>query len=66
MYNNRTLDIIRAHNASKPLFLYNAWQEAHTPNEVRVRARVMVMVRVRVRVRADTGDTGLVTVRGQG
>lgn len=34
MYNDRTLDIIRAHNASKPLFLYNAWQEAHTPNEV--------------------------------
>ena len=34
MYNDRTLEIINKHDVSKPLFLYNAWQEAHTPNEV--------------------------------
>jgi hypothetical protein len=34
MYNDRTLHIINTHDTSKPLFLYNAWQEAHTPNEV--------------------------------
>ena len=34
-YNKRATDIIKAHDASTPLFLYNAWQEAHTPNEVR-------------------------------
>ena len=34
MYNDRTIEIIKQHDTSKPLFLYNAWQEAHTPNEV--------------------------------
>ena len=34
-YNKRATDIIKAHDASTPLFLYNAWQEAHTPNEVK-------------------------------
>ena len=33
-YAERTLGIIRAHDPARPLFLYNAWQEAHTPNEV--------------------------------
>ena len=28
------LDVIAAHDPSTPLFLYQAWQEAHTPNEV--------------------------------
>ena len=34
MYTNRTVDIIEAHDPSTPLFVYHAWQEAHTPNEV--------------------------------
>jgi hypothetical protein len=33
-YNERATSIINAHDASKPLFMYLAWQEAHTPNEV--------------------------------
>ena len=33
-YTQRSVRIIEAHNTSEPLFLYHAWQEAHTPNEV--------------------------------
>lgn len=34
MYTARSVEIVMRHNASEPLFLYHAWQEAHTPNEV--------------------------------
>ena len=34
MYTARSVDIVMQHNTSEPLFLYHAWQEAHTPNEV--------------------------------
>lgn len=33
IYARRSLDIINSHNPQQPLFLYHAWQEAHTPNE---------------------------------
>ena len=32
-YTRRSVEIIESHDPSVPLFLYHAWQEAHTPNE---------------------------------
>ena len=34
MYTNHTVSLIEAHDTATPLFIYHAWQEAHTPNEV--------------------------------
>ena len=34
VYNARATKIIHDHDPATPLFMYNAWQEAHTPNEV--------------------------------
>ena len=34
MYTQHSVAIIQRHNKSQPLFLYHAWQEAHTPNQV--------------------------------
>jgi len=33
-FEQRAVSIIKAHDISKPLFMYLAWQEAHTPNQV--------------------------------
>ena len=33
-YTARSVAIVMAHDPATPLFLYHAWQEAHTPNEV--------------------------------
>jgi hypothetical protein len=33
-YTARSVAIVMAHDPKTPLFIYHAWQEAHTPNEV--------------------------------
>ena len=34
LYTQFTVDAIKKHDPSMPLFVYQAWQEAHVPNEV--------------------------------